>query len=106
VNLGFDMRFRIKRQFVQRAAAKQITREEAGAIDGPTLRLQLTGWFGGSFDELTFAQHVQRWLEDKEQHARELEVARCYAAWAVHTPAGQAAHRDDILFRQPQGVDA
>jgi len=96
--------YQIKRQFVQRTAVRQITREEAQAIDGPTLRGQLTHLFGGRFDELVFAQQVQRWLADKERHAGELEIARCYAAWAVHTAAGRAAHRGDILFRQPQPV--
>lgn len=94
----------VKRQFVQRAAANKISPQEAEAIDGPALRRQLSGLFGAAFDELTYAQHVQRWLQDRELHASELEAARQYAAWAVHTTAGRAAHRTDILFRQPQEV--
>ena len=95
----------VKRQFVQRGAAKKIAPQEAATIDGPALREQLTALFGGRFDELTYAQHVQLWLQEEDARADALETARQYAAWAVHTAAGHAAHRDDILFRQPQGVD-
>ena len=95
----------MKRQFVQRAAAKNIRSEEAQSIDGPALREQLAAWFGGAFDELTFARTVQQWLQDKDANAEKLETARRYAGWAVHTAAGQAYHRGDILFRVPHGVD-
>jgi NADPH-dependent glutamate synthase beta subunit-like oxidoreductase/NAD(P)H-flavin reductase len=95
----------IKRQFVQRGAAKKVSPEEADTFDGPLLRARLTEWFGGRFDELTFSQQVQHWLEDKALHADKLETAKRYAAWAVHTAAGQAAHRNDILFRVPHDVD-
>ena len=95
----------VKRQFVQRGAAKKIGPEEAQAFDGAALRSRLADWFGGRFDELTYAQQVQRWLEDQDANADRLETARRYAAWAVHTEAGQRAHRDDILFRLPHDVD-
>ena len=96
----------IKRQFVQRTAAKKISPEEAEAFDGPALRVQLTEWFGGKFDELGFASHVQTWLADEAAHAEQLDVAKRYAAWAFHTAAGQAAHRGDILFREAHDVHA
>ena len=95
----------MKRQFVQRAAARHITADEAQSIDGPALRVQLTAWFGGVFDELVFARTVQRWLQDKDANAEKLETARRYAGWAVHTAAGRAHHRGDVLFRVPHGVD-
>jgi NADPH-dependent glutamate synthase beta subunit-like oxidoreductase/NAD(P)H-flavin reductase len=94
----------IKRQFVQRTAAKKIKPEEAESIDGPLLHAQLAELFGGKFDELTFAQYVQHWLEDEALHAEPLEIAKRYAAWAFHTRAGQAAHRDDILFREAHDI--
>lgn len=96
----------IKRQFVQRTAAKKISPEEAEAIDGPALRVRLAAWFGGQFDELGFARHVQKWLEDDATYADQLDVAKRYAAWAFHTEAGQAAHRGDILFREAHDVHA
>ncbi len=94
--------YTIKRQFVQRNAARKIAPQDAQAFDGPALRQQLAQLFGGAFDELAYAQHVQRWLREPEQNAQALELARRYAAWAVHTADGRAAHRGDILFRQPQ----
>jgi NADPH-dependent glutamate synthase beta subunit-like oxidoreductase/NAD(P)H-flavin reductase len=95
----------IKRQFVQRSAAKKIKPEDAETFDGDMLRAQLAEWFGGRFDELTFAHHVQNWLENEAVHAAQLELARRYAAWAFHTESGQAAHRGDILFRQVHDID-
>jgi NADPH-dependent glutamate synthase beta subunit-like oxidoreductase/NAD(P)H-flavin reductase len=95
----------VKRQFVQRSAAKKIKPDEAQTFDGPGLRARLAGWFDGQFDELRFARHVQAWMEDEAGHADQLECARQYAAWAVHTEAGQAAHRNDILFREPHDID-
>ncbi|HJW55987.1 MAG TPA: FAD-dependent oxidoreductase, partial [Burkholderiaceae bacterium] len=94
----------IKRQFVQRGAAKKITADEAASIDGPSLRAQLTEWFGGEFDELVFAQNVQHWLEDDAAQAEKLETAKRYAAWAFHTEVGQAAHKGGILFREAHDV--
>ncbi len=95
----------IKRQFVQRYAAKKISREEADAFDGPALRTQLAEWMGGHFDELSFARQVQAWLEDDTAHTEQLELAKRYAAWAFHTEAGQAAHHGGILFREAHEVD-
>ena len=95
----------IKRKFVQRGAAKKIHPEQAEAIDGAALQLRLRDWFGGQFDELVFATQVQAWLEDETGNAEKIDVALHYAAWAVHTEAGQAAHRGGILFRLPHAVD-
>jgi NADPH-dependent glutamate synthase beta subunit-like oxidoreductase/NAD(P)H-flavin reductase len=94
----------IKRQFVQRAAAKKISAEEADALDGPALRAELAALLGGSFDELSFARQVQAWQEDDAANAEQLDLARRYAAWAFHTDAGQAFHHDGILFRQVHDV--
>ncbi|MEN3364144.1 MAG: hypothetical protein V7606_1418 [Burkholderiales bacterium] len=95
----------VKRQFVQRQAAKKIKAEEAESFDGPALRAQVAEWMGGGFDELRFARHVQQWMEDETAHADKLDFARRYAAWAFHTEAGQAAHAHDILFREAHDVD-
>jgi len=97
--------YSVKRQFVQRTAARKISAEEAEGFDGPALRAQLAAWFGGHFDELTFAQRVQAWQEDEAAHAEQLEVAKGYAAWAFHTAAGQAAHHAGVLFREAHDVD-
>jgi NADPH-dependent glutamate synthase beta subunit-like oxidoreductase/NAD(P)H-flavin reductase len=95
----------VKRQFVQRQAAKKIKAEEAETFDGPALRVQIAEWMGGRFDELTFARHVQQWMEDETAHAGKLDCARRYAAWAFHTEAGRAAHRGDILFKEAHDID-
>ena len=97
--------YEIKRKFVQRTSAKTITPEEAESLDGPSLRELLSIWFGGLFDELTFARNVQQWLEEKGLHEDKLEVAKRYAAWAFHSKEGKAAHHGDILFREAQDLD-
>ncbi len=95
----------IKRQFVQRRAARAYTREQAEALDGAQLRSELTAWLGDGFDELRFAEHVQHWLTDEVAHAAALDVALRYAAWALHSAAGQLAHRADVIFRAAHGID-
>lgn len=97
--------YAIKRKFVQRAAARKITVEQAASIDGAALRVSLRNWFGGQFDELTFACQVQAWLEDEAANAEKIDCAIRYAGWAFHTEQGQSAHRGGILFRPGHAVD-
>jgi NADPH-dependent glutamate synthase beta subunit-like oxidoreductase/NAD(P)H-flavin reductase len=95
----------IKRQFVQRIAAKKISAAEAETLDSAALRTELTALFGGAFDEMSFAKHVLKWSEDETGNAPQLDLATKYAAWAYHTAAGKAAHHHEILFRPVQEVD-
>ena len=97
--------FRIKREFVQRQAAKKIKPQEAAAFDGERLRNRLQPLLGGPFDELAFARAVQRWLLDEAANAEPLALAQQYAAWAVHTSAGQHRHHTGLLFKLPAPVD-
>lgn len=94
-----------KRQFVQRQAARRISAEQAAGEDGPALAAQLEARFGEPFSELNFAHHVNDWSEATEQHAEALDLALRYAAWALHTPAGRAAHAGGVLFREPHKLD-
>jgi NADPH-dependent glutamate synthase beta subunit-like oxidoreductase/NAD(P)H-flavin reductase len=97
--------YAVKRQFVQRRAATKIKPEEAQALDGPALERELRRAFGGRFDELTYAQHVTRWLAQEEHHHRELDLALRYAAWALHTDAGREHVRTGVLFKAPGKTD-
>jgi NADPH-dependent glutamate synthase beta subunit-like oxidoreductase/NAD(P)H-flavin reductase len=105
-----DPFFRVKRKFVQRQAARFTTPEEAASYDGPALRAALGVPMGGAldaepFDEAAFATHVAHWMDAPEAHADALELAKRYAAWAVHTDAGRRSHRHGVLFKTPQGID-
>ena len=95
----------IKRQFIQRIAAKKISAAEAEILDHTALRTELTALFGGAFDEMSFARHVMKWSEDEPANAPQLDIATKYAAWAYHTAAGNAAHHHEILFRPVREVD-
>ena len=97
--------YTVKRQFVQRRAGTRVKPAEAEALDGAALERELTARFGGRFDELTFATHVDRWLAQEAEHARELDLALKYAGWALHTAAGRERHRDGVLFKQPAKID-
>ena len=97
--------YEVKRQFVQRQAAKAIAPEKAAALDGPALYRVLAERLGEDFDELAFARQVLAWQSDKASHGEMLEIARQYAAWAVHSPVGQRKHRHGILFKLPSRVD-
>lgn len=94
--------FACKRLFVQRRAAKKIKAEEAARMNGESLLSMLP--VVASDDplfELVFAKLVMSWLEDEEANKALLEMATRYAAWALYSEAGQALHKDGVLFKQP-----
>jgi NADPH-dependent glutamate synthase beta subunit-like oxidoreductase/NAD(P)H-flavin reductase len=97
--------YSVKRQFVQRRAAKKHNPEQASTFDGHALRTQLEGWLGNKFTDLHFARQVETWLGAEEAHAEQLDVAQRYAAWATHTPDGQRLHGRGVLFKVPHKVD-
>ncbi|MEX0961192.1 MAG: FAD-dependent oxidoreductase [Burkholderiales bacterium] len=94
-----------KRQFVQRKAMTAHKADAAIAFDGEALEAQLVECLGEPFSELAFARNVQRWLGDENAHAEEVDIATRYAAWAAHTPAGQARHAAGVLFKAPRKLD-
>jgi len=97
--------YSVKRLFVQRRALKAHNEAAAAALDADALRTELTSLFGGKFDELTFATHVDYWLKNEGNYPHELDLATKYAAWATQTPAGKALHRKGVLFKAPRKVD-
>ncbi len=97
--------YSVKRQFVQRRAGTRIKPADAEALDAAALERELTPLFGGTFDELAFATHVERWLAHEADHVHELDLALKYAAWALHTAAGRERHRAGVLFKQPAKTD-
>ena len=97
--------YAVKRLFVQRRALKAHPEAEAKTFDGDAIRTELTGLFGGKFDELTFATHVEAWQKDESAHAFGLALATKYAAWATQTDAGKAVHRKGVLFKAPRKID-
>ncbi len=97
--------YAVKRLFVQRRALKAHNEAAAAAFDADDLRNALTGLFGGKFDELSFATHVDYWLKNEANYPHELDLATKYAAWATQTAAGKALHRNGVLFKAPRKVD-
>jgi NADPH-dependent glutamate synthase beta subunit-like oxidoreductase/NAD(P)H-flavin reductase len=97
--------YALKRKFVQKKAISGVTREQAEAIDGPTLAAELEALFNEPLTEDSFVQHVSRWLEDEPQHKPQLETAARYAAWAALAPAGREKHHRDVLFRVPHKLE-
>jgi len=98
-----------KRMFVQRKALHKYKPEEAATFDGDALRDRLAPLIdkkaGGDFGELAFARAVHGWLQDETAHARELDLALRYAAWAAATPAGRVRHAAGVLFKIPHKLD-
>src|SRR5262245_54464131 len=97
--------YAVKRLFVQRRALKAHNEAAAAALNADELRNALTGLFGGKFDELSFATHVDYWLRNDANYPHELDLATKYAAWATQTAAGKALHRSGVLFKAPRKVD-
>src|SRR5437870_6104825 len=88
--------YAIKRQFVQRRALHKVKPAELQQFDPAEARFTT---------ELDFARQVSAWLQNEPAHAKELELAARYAAWAVSTPAGKAKHAAGVLFKAPQKLD-
>ncbi|MDQ6705237.1 MAG: FAD-dependent oxidoreductase, partial [Acidobacteriota bacterium] len=97
--------YSVKRRFVQRKALTGVTTEQANAIDGPAIAIELEALFGATLTQRTFAANVTRWLDSEIQSARELRLAAQYAAWATLSTEGKAKHRLDVLFKIPRKLD-
>src|ERR1700716_2275056 len=112
--------YSVKRLFVQRRAAKKYGPDQAAGFDGPALRGELEPLLGGELTELRFAERVEAWMKAEAENAAlaseassqrgnsrvdALDLAARYAAWATHTPQGQALHKAGILFKLPHKVD-
>jgi NADPH-dependent glutamate synthase beta subunit-like oxidoreductase/NAD(P)H-flavin reductase len=94
----------VKRKFVQKRVTA-FKADEIAALDPAALRAELEAITNSPLSEASYAQHVSRWLLNEKAHESQLQLAARYAAWAVHTPAGRAAHRDGLLFKLPAKVD-
>ncbi|HLI10427.1 MAG TPA: FAD-dependent oxidoreductase [Alphaproteobacteria bacterium] len=97
--------FTCKRLFVQRDASRAHKEAEAASFDGDALRRALDAHLGAGWDELAFATKVMAWREAEADHAEALDLARRYAAWALHSEAGRTRHRDGVLFKMPHKTD-
>ena len=95
--------YEVKRQFVQRRALKELSADEAKALDGRALEAELGKALGGPVDELAFSQAVLKWLEAPDANADPLTVAARWAAWKVH--GDHHHHGNTVLFRIPEKRD-
>lgn len=94
-----------KRLFVQRQAAKKYKPEVAESFDGDALRKQLEALFGEKLTEKVYADKVNGWLDDKDNHEADIDLATKYACWALHTEAGHHHHKVGVLFKTPKKLD-
>ncbi len=93
--------FSVKRLFVQRKAMHKIKPDEALKLDGVALGRALEGFMGEAISELGFAKSVLAWQQDEVTHAKALQCALEYAAWAAHTAQGRLTHQSGVLFKAP-----
>src|SRR5579883_2659209 len=97
--------FAFKRKFIQKRAISGVTKEQAAAMDGPALGLELKSLFREPLTERSFYTHVAAWLENEAAHGPEIQSALRYAAWAALSPAGMERHHRDVLFKVPHKQD-
>ncbi|MGH9582285.1 MAG: pyridine nucleotide-disulfide oxidoreductase, partial [Bryobacteraceae bacterium] len=97
--------YSVKRRFVQRKALTGYTVERASEIDGFAVGSELEALLQEPLTEMSFANHVSRWLEAEPERAEHLQLAAQYAAWATLTPAGKARHGKGVLFKIPHKLD-
>lgn len=102
---GLAILYSVKRRFVQRKAVVGQTPESASEIDGFTLAAELETVFNEPLTELSFANHVARWLDAEAAHAEHLKLSARYAAWATLSPQGKAKHGRGVLFKVPHKLD-
>jgi NADPH-dependent glutamate synthase beta subunit-like oxidoreductase/NAD(P)H-flavin reductase len=95
---------RAKWKFVRRKALLPWPDEASlGDFDADAALARLEAWLGQPFEELAFARALQAWQTDGL--SERLDLAARYCAWAVHSEAGQARHRGQVLFRHPRQTD-
>ena len=97
--------YEVKRLFVQRRAVKDIGAGAASAFDGDALARNLEALIGGTLTEESYAAAVTEWMADEASHLEAIEIAKKYAAWAVHAAEGKAKHQRGVLFRVPRKPD-
>src|SRR5579884_3353844 len=97
--------YAVKRNFVQRKAVPKIPKDQAAAVDADGVRTELETIFGEALTEMSFARHVSDWMRDEAGHAREIELAMRYAAWATLTDDGARRHGSGVLFKMPHKLD-
>src|SRR5579862_4115743 len=97
--------YALKRKFVQKKAISGMTAEKAALIHGGALGAELESLFGEPLTEQSFVEHVSHWLENEAEHARQLQIAQQYAAWAALAPAGRHKHLHGVLFKVPHKLD-
>ena len=102
--------FEVKRQFVQRKAAKAHDAAAVAGFDAAALTAEVSGLIDqDSGDlaafELAFARHVMRWSAEEATFAGSLEVALRYAAWALLSDEGVHRHAAGVLFKAPKKID-
>jgi NADPH-dependent glutamate synthase beta subunit-like oxidoreductase/NAD(P)H-flavin reductase len=97
--------YSVKRQFVQRRAAKKFTPVQAESFDGDALREQLERHLGGELTELRFSEKVESWLGVEAENSEALDVAARYAAWATHSAEGKRRHGNGVLFKIPHKIE-
>src|SRR5579862_256134 len=97
--------YALKRKFVQKKAISGMTAEKAALIHGGALGAELESLFGEPLTEQSFVEHVSHWLENEAEHARQLQIAQQYAAWAALSPAGRHKHQHGVLFKVPHKLD-
>ncbi len=97
--------YSVKRRFVQRKALTGFTPERAAEIDGFAVGAELETLMQEPLSELSFANHVARWLESEAEHTQHLQLAAQYAAWATLSPQGKAKCGRGVLFKVPHKLD-
>ncbi|NDF13116.1 MAG: pyridine nucleotide-disulfide oxidoreductase, partial [Proteobacteria bacterium] len=107
-NVRADIFF-AKRMFVQRRALRAHSAEEANNFDGALLEQELVEVIGELLTELSYSQHVVKWIDekgvDKPGFEANTALAAKYAAWAYYTTEGQKKHKDGVLFKTPKKLD-
>ena len=93
---------RIKRNFIQRHAAKKYSGDWAKGFSPASFEASMGG---EGWDEEAYALKVNKWLAEPQKHQEQLRLAAEYAGWALYSEDGRRRHGRGILFNFPRKLD-
>jgi NADPH-dependent glutamate synthase beta subunit-like oxidoreductase/NAD(P)H-flavin reductase len=96
---------KIRRNFIERDALRKYKVADVEHIDIKLVKDKLDNLLGRAWIERDFAYKVTAWLYNEEQFKNELDLARQYTAWAVHSVEGRTNHQYDTLFKIPHKLN-
>lgn len=97
--------YKCKRLFVQRQAIRYYGKEDWSEFNPIESYNKINSLLGNKFSEIAFSNLVMEMLDNKEQHATDLDMLSKYSAWACLSKEGKRLYKHWALFKIPAKKD-